>query len=463
MKDKKNTTLFLFFVSVVLSISSVILILWRITAGQIQTNIFFGVVVSLVAVIVLTSFIGGSAFSHVRITEGRVRFPLFLFSTCLLMFANLIVGIVSEQTRLSDIVMMYLFKSVGQLFGSMTLITFVRYLDVMAPLNDRYRNIYLKSLMWFSIVYAVMASVNGFTGFMFSYQNGVLQNHSAAYAVIFINGVFLLGLMPFVWKTKMDSFEKYSVYFYSLIPIATSLVWVVIPEINLTPMGVFISACVLYVHSYIRQGEILQDQRIELQDQRSKLMFSQIQPHFIYNALSSIAILCELDPKKAKRLTEDFTDYLRGNLKILQNHEMVFFEKEIKHTETYLRIEHERFGDRLQVELDINAEEFYIPPLTVQPLVENAVKHGVCSRDEGGKVIISSYETDTGYEITIEDNGVGFDAKLTDWEDGTHIGINNTRNRLKEMCNGTLNISSEPGKGTTATIFIPRNREGKHQ
>ena len=199
-------------------------------------------------------------------------------------------------------------------------------------------------------------------------------------------------------------------------------------------------------------------QQVEMKNLQTKVMLSQIQPHFVYNTLSSIAALCDIDPQKAKRIAIDFTNYLRGNLKTLSIVEPVLFELEMRHTELYLRIEKERFGDRLNYELDICANEFFIPALTVQPLVENAVKHGLCSRAEGGNLIISSYEIDDGYEIIIEDNGVGFDTAAIDWDDGTHIGIANARERLKYFCNGTITIRSSLGNGTLAKIFIPREK-----
>jgi len=202
-------------------------------------------------------------------------------------------------------------------------------------------------------------------------------------------------------------------------------------------------------------------QKMELAELKTKMMLSQIQPHFTYNTLSSIAALCDIDPQKAKSLTMDFTNYLRANLKTLKSDIPIFFDKEMEHTQIYLRIEKERFGDILNYDLDICASEFFIPSLTIQPLVENAVKHGVCSKSEGGHVLISSYELDEGYEITVEDDGIGFDEGKINWNDGTHTGIMVVKERLERICNGTLTIESEVGKGTKATIFLPK--EGVNQ
>ena len=185
-------------------------------------------------------------------------------------------------------------------------------------------------------------------------------------------------------------------------------------------------------------------------------MVSQIQPHFLYNALTSIAQLCEKNPSKAKKATIDFSDYLRRNMNSLKEQSPVSFESELKHLETYLSLEKMRFGDDLNIEYDIQTTDFLIPSLTVQPLVENAVKHGVGMKEDGGTVTIATREYDNRFEVIVSDDGVGFDTEKKPDDGRTHIGMENVRNRLKTMCNAVLNIKSKIGVGTTATITIPK-------
>ena len=132
------------------------------------------------------------------------------------------------------------------------------------------------------------------------------------------------------------------------------------------------------------------------------------------------------------------------------------FESELRHLETYLSLEKMRFGDELNIEYDIEATDFLIPSLTVQPLVENAVKHGVGMKEDGGTVTIATKEFDDRYEVIVSDDGVGFDTAKKPNDGRTHIGMENVRNRLKTMCNAVLNIESTVGKGTVATITIPK-------
>ena len=199
-----------------------------------------------------------------------------------------------------------------------------------------------------------------------------------------------------------------------------------------------------------------QEMQNEMLQMRVSIMVSQIQPHFLYNSLTSIAQLCEKNPAKAKKATIEFSEYLRRNMNSLKEQAPVPFESELKHLETYLSLEKMRFGDELNVEYDIETTDFLIPSLTVQPLVENAVKHGVGMKEDGGTVTIATKEFDDRYEVIVSDDGVGFDTSKKPNDGRTHVGMENVRNRLKTMCNAVLNIESAVGKGTVATITIPK-------
>lgn len=196
----------------------------------------------------------------------------------------------------------------------------------------------------------------------------------------------------------------------------------------------------------------------ELTDSRISIMLSQIQPHFLYNALTAIARLCDLDPPKAKETTLEFADYLRGNLDALTEKRPILFSKELQHTRIYTDIEQIRFGEKLHVAYTIQAEDFFIPALTLQPLVENAVKHGVGKAERGGTVSVSAHEEADGWHVVVRDDGVGFDASLRPADGSSHVGIENVRRRLALQTGGTLTITSAPGHGTAAEIFLPKEQ-----
>ena len=192
----------------------------------------------------------------------------------------------------------------------------------------------------------------------------------------------------------------------------------------------------------------------ELADSRISTMMSQIRPHFIYNTLGSIEQLCKLDPPKAGELVHNFAKYLRGNFGELDNPKPISISQEMEHVHYYVSIENVRFPD-MTFTFEMNAEDFSIPALTVQPIVENAIKHGLMKLPRGGTVSVACYETDTHYVVSVMDNGVGFDTGA-EVDERKHVGLRNIRERLKVMVNGTLEIESTPGVGTKVFVKIPK-------
>lgn len=226
-------------------------------------------------------------------------------------------------------------------------------------------------------------------------------------------------------------------------------------------LTILIQLYLLFRETRQHQKELINYQKMqnELLQMRVSIMVSQIQPHFLYNSLTSIAQLCEKNPTKAKKATIEFSEYLRRNMNSLKEKAPVPFERELKHLETYLSLEKMRFGDDLNVKYDIKATDFLIPSLTVQPLVENAVKHGVGMKEDGGTVTISTREYSDRFEVIVSDDGVGFDTTKAPDDGRTHVGMENVRNRLKTMCNAVVEIRSKIGEGTVATIKIPKEEK----
>ena len=135
---------------------------------------------------------------------------------------------------------------------------------------------------------------------------------------------------------------------------------------------------------------------------------------------------------------------------------MIPVSKELEHTKIYSEIENVRF-DNIRVEYDTPETDFMIPALSIQPLVENAIRHGVRIR-KNGIVKVSTVKVPNGYEITVEDNGKGFDTSSIETADNTHIGLRNVRERIKKMCGGTFQIESTENVGTKITLHIPNQK-----
>lgn len=199
-----------------------------------------------------------------------------------------------------------------------------------------------------------------------------------------------------------------------------------------------------------------QEMEMKLQESQISIMLSQIQPHFLYNTLNSIYQLCETNPMRARSMVNSFAEYLRNNLSTLEEPGLISFETELAHINTYLDIEKIRFEDTLEIEYDIKCVDFSLPVLTVQPIVENAVKHGTSKKRGGGKVIISTEEDLESYIVRVSDTGCGFDPSLPKNDGKRHVGIENVKQRLANTCLGSLTIESTVGVGTLATIKIPK-------
>ena len=224
-------------------------------------------------------------------------------------------------------------------------------------------------------------------------------------------------------------------------------------------MAYQIVSLILDLHKQYKEAIRYQQVQKELYEAKVSVMISQIQPHFMYNALTSIAMMCQIDPDTAQEATVTFADYLRGNMDSLKQTAPVPFTQELEHLKKYLYIEKLRFDDLLNVEYDIQATDFVLPQLSIQPLVENAVKHGVGMKEDGGTVKISTRETETSYEVVIEDDGVGFDVNEQKDDGRSHVGMENTKKRLHDMCGAQVVITSVIGEGTTARVILPKEEQ----
>ena len=241
-----------------------------------------------------------------------------------------------------------------------------------------------------------------------------------------------------IWNTAVSSKYVFFVFFVA----AMVMVLKIIPN---------------NINALVKAKELETEKMVlnaQLAESRISTMMSQIRPHFIYNTLGSIEQLCELDPPMAGELVHNFAKYLRGNFGELDNPKPILMSQEMEHVRHYINIENVRFPD-MTFSFEMKSEDFSLPALTIQPIVENAIKHGLMKLQKGGSIRVISYETDMDYCICVEDDGVGFDTgKLFD--EKKHIGIRNIRDRLNVMVGGTLEIESTQGVGTKVLITIPK-------
>ena len=292
------------------------------------------------------------------------------------------------------------------------------------------------------------------------YQGGPLSNTCLIISLILLAYLFYQSVRDYRTARKQDL----------LIPVLVVLMILISAfldkhagyleqPITFLTFAIVISSVFYYIWLHLR---FVREHENDLKArQRMQIMLSQIQPHFLYNTLSAIQYLCEYDPKAAKETTEKFSRYLQGNMSALKDDGEIPFTQELEHTKIYLDIEKVRFEDALCIVYDIRCTDFMLPTLTLQPIVENAVRHGVRGKRKSvGTVRIGTREYPDRYEITVADDGPGFDSNaLVMADDGReHIGIANVRKRLEQISGGALRIHSELGKGTVVTIEIPKKQ-----
>ncbi|MBJ6361362.1 histidine kinase [Paenibacillus sp. GCM10012307] len=191
---------------------------------------------------------------------------------------------------------------------------------------------------------------------------------------------------------------------------------------------------------------------------------AQIKPHFLYNAMNSILSLSYSDVEKARQVIFDLSDYLRFSFDFTNTRHSVPLSQELELVQAYLNIESVRYGNRLRYELDCDERiGVQIPPLTLQPIVENAVRHGIAPVPEGGNIRVVIRKSEDKVIAIISDNGIGMDKQRLaiiqeDEMMAGHVGLLNIRKRLNRL-SATMTIESEPGAGTTTTLIFPARRE----
>lgn len=270
--------------------------------------------------------------------------------------------------------------------------------------------------------------------------------------------ILILNLVHLIrWQHKLS--RKYFIAFliYTLPMLLTLFIRIFFYDILVTAFSniISISLCAISMFTIILLDQVDQylHQQREIAHQRASITVLQMRPHFIHNTMTSIYYLCGQDPKKAQQVTMDFNTYLRKNFTAIASDHTIPFSEELEHTRAYLAVEQAQFEDRLFVDYDTPHTLFRLPPLTLQPIVENAIKHGMDPDAEPLRIAIESRETDSGSVITVSDNGPGYEPVN---DDAPHIALANIRQRLELMCGGRLEILPREEGGTVVRVTIPQ-------
>lgn len=345
------------------------------------------------------------------------------------------------------------------------------------------REIQHKLIGWKRFIFCLCAAeqiiliLNVFNGMCYYFDPANFYHRAGAYFLILIPGVLadiVSVIILFMNRKLLRRGDFLSLASYIIFPGTAMVLLLFYYGISLTNIAIMISMLFMFITAFRDHYEYMIAQAHEMADLREKILISQIEPHFIYNSLSTIKHLCRVAPDEAADAVTEFAAFLRTGIDSLDNDSCIPFSEEIEHTKNYLALEKRRFGDRVNADWHIENDTFQLPPFALQMIVENAVKHGITKRKDGGTITIAEEEDSENscHRITISDNGVGFDTDAVlgcrpiESDDDelynkissrghSHVGLRNVSQRLQHMCNASMTVQSTPDTGTAVIISIP--------
>ncbi|MCR4744293.1 MAG: histidine kinase [Lachnospiraceae bacterium] len=268
-----------------------------------------------------------------------------------------------------------------------------------------------------------------------------------------IIAIVIIDIIILILKRKNLTRKHFIAFLIYLIPTLFSLIiYSLIFEIISLSLTIYLGSISMYVLILCNQIEQSNHQQVALANKDVKILILQMRPHFIYNTMTSIYYLCEQNPKKAQQVILNFTTYLRKNFDAIASNETISFTEELEHVKAYLAVELAQFEDILFVKYDIENTDFKLPPLTLEPLVENSIKHGMDPDADPLQILIKTLKRNSANVILVKDNGPGFDPENIL---NSNNALSNIRRRLEVMCKGKITINSVKGEGTSIEITIP--------
>ena len=289
-----------------------------------------------------------------------------------------------------------------------------------------------------------------------------------------------IAFMIIIFIIRMQFLDRLSKRFYLIMSIILFLffvscitIFIIKPAqmencvLLLLLLACSISAMVLFLQVLNTIISVYKTQKHDIAEHDYKIKALQIRPHFIFNTLSNIYYLCELNPPKAQKVIDDFTIYLRKNINAVSKQELISFEEELSHTKAYVSVAKARYEDLLVVNYDTPLLNFKLPALTLEPLVENAVKHALDPDSDPLQIMIRTRLENSYNVIIVENTGADFPVESFNEsrsslvkDNDSHIGLDNIKSRLAFSCGGSLKLSKRPNGGTIATICIHADQSG---
>ena len=419
--------------------------------------------IDIVMMILLTMLFGFSVSSKYVENKQNLFFSLLIAVDFAMLFFSTLGYTVYALAEKADFI-----RITGSISYMLCYISFAVLWKYQMFFYEKTRVVKVSSYIIYSSVmlYTVLSVINIFVPVLFRIDaNGYYDSGYSDYITIIVGVLLIVTLYINVLLSDCSLKQKIALVSYEIAPAIMIIIDILF---GISGVDIYLPAVadvammfplyIIFYCIYLEQKDEIARRELEQMQMETSLRISQIQPHFLYNCLSSIAVLCEEDPHLAEKATNTFADYLRENMNYIGSETPIPFADEMRHVERYVWLEKLRFSDRVNVVYDLNCTDFTIPALSVQPLVENAIKHGICKRLDAGTVTIASREDDEAYTVTISDDGVGFDLSASLNDGRTHVGLESVSKRLQSMTDGRMKVETSPGNGTNITITIPKKR-----
>lgn len=412
-----------------------------------------GIMVSLFSILLL-----GFGFSHDRTT---IRYFFVCFSSLLLynmsiLLLELMNGFQGNEWRIGMMIAGFLsfFISVLTVYAVSNYLLTILHLP--AAYDRRIRLFLTAALVLAAIVllYGQYAGKIALVDENYRYYEGEWQNLGFIIVAFYM---FLDFLLLVRYRDQITRGQRLAFGTYLGLPLLTILLRPLLPGVYIVAFSSSCSMLIMLVITLIEQAREYRIQEKRNEQMKVDLMLSQIQPHFLFNALYVIQEICRIDPETAYQAVGEFSQYLRHNMDSININVPIPFSKELEHTKHYVRLQQLRFGSALDVRYELTCTHFQLPTLTLQPIVENAIRYGIRQKKDGrGTVIVSTAEKSDAYEICVADNGPGFDPNEVPKDGLAHVGLRNVRERLRRVSGGSLEIDTRIGEGTKVTIRLPK-------
>ena len=345
------------------------------------------------------------------------------------------------------------------LFSSMLMPMLTWYLLKCAG-KDPWKSRILYIACVFLAGYIILLAITQFSTAIYYITEDNIYHRGPFYPVLLISPALLMLLNQVALlqnRKNLNARQRKAFTLYIVIPFICMLIQMFLYGLLLIVIGTSVSTLFMLIYIITDHMEQYVNEREENARAQASIKVLQMRPHFIYNTMTSIYYLCEQNPKKAMETIDNFTNYLRKNFSAIAKNGTIPFKEELEHVRVYLAIEQVRFEGELFVEFDTPHTNFRIPPLILQPIIENSIKYGVDPESDPLYISVQTNETAGGSEIIVIDNGPGFDGNNNVTHDNRepHIAIGNIRERLSMMCGGTISFSLRDEGGTVVRIWIP--------